>query len=274
MAQQSNDAQWHDLLTSGTVPGVLGKRVKVMRRLYGKLPAEPRCKICNVPFSGTGGRFAHSILRSSPSTFSMSLCSRCEGFARAEKPGAEVDVALLFADVRGSTALAETMDPRQYSDLIDRFYTASADVLVDHEAIVEKLAGDQVAALFVPGLVSGNHALAAMEAASDLMTAYGYGDRAGPWIPVGAGVHRGSTFIGMVGTSGQMTELTSLGDPPNVTARLASAAASGETLVSVAAAEGSDIDGAGYEMRDLQLKGRSGVTTVYVIPPNLERADR
>lgn len=252
----------------GKVPGVFGKRVKVLRRLYGRLPALARCKICNVPFSGGGAGFARTVLRSAPSTFSMHLCNRCESFARTEKPGAEVDVALLFADVRGSTPLAEQMAPRDYSALIDRFYTSSADVLVDHEAIVERLAGDQVAALFVPGLVEGGHVATALRAASDLMKAYGYGRAGGePWIPVGAGVHRGDAFIGMVGTSGQMTELTSLGDAPNVTARLASAAGSGEVLVSESAGDALDLSRMGYPTRELQLKGKADTMRVHVIAP-------
>ena len=86
--RRNSDDSWRDLLTDGIAPGILGRRVKWMRRLYGKLPAEPRCKICNVPFSGRGGKFARVALRSKPSTFSMQLCARCEGFARAEKPGA------------------------------------------------------------------------------------------------------------------------------------------------------------------------------------------
>ena len=264
---RNNDADWHDLLMEGKAPGVLGNRVRMMRRIYGRLPSEPRCKICHVPFGGGGAKFARSVLRSTPSTFSMQLCNRCEGFARAEKPGAEVDVALVFADIRGSTSLAEKMTPREYSGLIDRLYTASADVLTDTEAIVEKLAGDQVAALFVPGLVGPHYVDQAITAAHRLIDAYGYGTPQGPWVEVGAGVHAGFAFIGMVGTSGKMTELTSLGDPPNVTARLAGAAASGEILVSDAAAKQAESGVEEHEVRDLSLKGKSEPMKVHVIPP-------
>ena len=179
-----------------------------------------------------------------------------------------MDLALLFADIRGSTVLAEQMDPSEYSDLIDRFYTASAEVLVENGAIIEKLAGDQVAALFVPGLVGKKYVEKAVNAANGLMTAYGYRDAEGPWVPVGAAVHAGNAFVGMVGTRGRMTELTSLGDPPNVTARLAGAAASGEVLVSAAAAAtaGDRSDGS-HEVRELTVKGKSARLTVHIIPP-------
>ena len=263
--RRNSDDSWRDLLTDGIAPGILGRRVKWMRRLYGKLPAEPRCKICNVPFSGRGGKFARVALRSKPSTFSMQLCARCEGFARAEKPGADVDLALVFADIRGSTSLAEQLPAMQFSQLINRFYTASADVLVESEAIIEKLAGDQVAALFVPGLVGTDYVQTAISAAIRLMESYGHGSKDGPWVPVGAGVHVGNAFVGMVGTSGQMTELTSLGDAPNVTARLAGAAAAGEILLSDAAFEAAGNIPKTSAVRDLNLKGRSEPMRVHVI---------
>ena len=264
-ASDNNNADWHDLLMEGKTPGVLGKRVKLMRRIYGKLPAEPRCKICNVPFGGRGGRFARVALRNHPSTFSMQLCQRCEGFARSEKPGADVDVALVFADIRGSTPLAESMSPLEYSAIIDRFYNASADVLIQSEAILEKLAGDQVAALFVPGLVGEDYVASAVSAGIRLMQAYGYGGADGPWIAVGAGVHVGRAFVGMVGTSGKMTELTSLGDAPNVAARLASSAAAGEILVSDDAARAVADLPESTEVRELELKGKTKPIRVHVI---------
>ena len=260
-----NDAAWHDLLMEGKTPGVLGKRVKLIRRLYGKLPAEPRCKVCNIPFGGGGGRFTRVVLRNHPSTFSMHLCGRCEGFARSKKPGADVDLALVFADIRGSTPLAESMPPLEYSGIIDRFYNASAEVFIEHMAIVEKLAGDQVAALFVPGLAGGDYVRGAINAAISLMQAYGYGGADGAWISVGAGVHVGNAFVGMVGTSGRMTELTSLGDAPNVTARLASSAAAGEILVSDDAARAVAELPESSEVRELDLKGKAKPIRVHVI---------
>lgn len=229
------------------------------------MPGETRCKICHIPFTGSGGSFARFALRSRPSTFSMQLCNRCEGFARAEKPGADVDLALVFADIRGSTQLAEQMSPLDYRELIDRFYNASANVLVHKEAILEKLAGDQVAALFVPGLVGAGYARAALASAVDLMSAYGYGSTDGPWVRVGAGVHVGTAFVGMVGTGGGMTELTSLGDAPNVTARLASSAAEGEILVSEKAARAIGGTLGDAEVRELDLKGKTEPVRVHVI---------
>jgi adenylate cyclase len=196
----------------------------------------------------------------------MNLCKRCERFARGEKAGAEVALALVFADIRGSTTVAENMTAQEYSELIDRFYMASADVLVSGEATVEKLAGDQVAALSVPGLVDGDYVDRAVDIAMRLMKAYGYGRPEGPCIKVGAGVHTGTAFVGMVGTSGRMTEFTSLGDAPNVTARLASLAGSGEVVLSEAtvAAASAPVPPV-YEVKEVSLKGKAEPMQVHII---------
>ena len=205
-----------------------------------------------------------TVLSRRASSFSMQLCNRCEIYAKGEKVGAEVDVTLLFADIRGSTSIAERLGAGEYSRLIDRFYNASAKVLVDSSAIIEKLAGDEVVAIFAPGLVGPDHADIAIAAARDLLRATGHGEAGGPWVPVGAGVHRDTAFVGMVGSSEGMSELAVLGDAANVAARLASAAGEGEVLVSRDTLADSSID-EGLELRQLQLKGREQPVEVAVV---------
>lgn len=167
----------------------------------------------------------------------MQLCGRCEVRARGEKTGAEVDIATVFADIRGSTELSKRIGSQAYRDLIDRFYTAATNILIYREAIIEQLVGDQVAALFVPGLSGGDYVDRAILAAQEMQHAFGVGTPEGPWIDVGIGVDAGKAFVGVVGTIGGMTEITVLGDVPNLTGRLASAAAGGEVLVTRAAAD-------------------------------------
>ena len=94
------------------------------------------------------------------------------------------------------------------------------------------------------------------------MEAYGYGGADGPWIAVGAGVHVGRAFVG---TSGKITELTSLGDAPNVAARLASSAAAGEIFVSDDAARAVADLPESTEVRELELKGKTKPIRVHVI---------
>ena len=162
---------------------------------------------------------------------------------------------MLFADVRGSTSLAEGMGAAEFSDVIQRFFSASTRVLVKTNALIDRLIGDEVIALFIPGFVGDAHATTALEAAESILAATGHADSEGPWVPVGAGIHTGEAFVGKVGEQG-VTDITVLGDAANVTARLAGLASKGEILLSESAhrAAGSPLHD--FEERTLELKGR------------------
>ena len=183
-----------------------------------------------------------------------------------ENPGgSEVELSLLFVDVRGSTSLAEHMSATTYSKLLDRFYKAATGVLINTDAFIDKFVGDEVIGLYFPLFTGPNHARAAIRGARELLGATGYGDKGGPWLPIGVGVHTGIAYVGTVsGVEGAVTDVTALGDSVNVTARLASKAGAGEALVSdeacIAAGEASEC-----EHRELELKGKSGLVGVYVM---------
>jgi adenylate cyclase len=171
---------------------------------------------------------------------------------------------MLFADIRGSTALAERMSPSAYSHFISRFFATASNILIRSEALVDRLVGDQVIGLFVPGFAGPHHRRRAISAAQDLLQATGHSSPGGPWIPVGIGVHTGVAFLGSVGSSGSATDITVLGDAPNVAARLSSVAAVGEILISQEAfVTGMALDH--LEQRQLELKGKSHPVRVYVL---------
>ncbi len=190
-------------------------------------------------------------------------CSSCFKQLTQHHGGAEIDCSLLFADVRGSTPMAEHLRPREVRDVMERFFDSAARVLVDHDAIVDKFVGDEIIGIFVPALSGHRHALRAIDAARALMSETGNasGD---PWVPIGAGVHTGLAFVGSIGT-GPHVELTAMGDRVNVAARLGSAAGAGEILVTEEAARAARLDVRELERRDLELKGKSTVTTVHVL---------
>jgi adenylate cyclase len=190
-------------------------------------------------------------------------CTFCFRVIESTKGGAEIEASFLFADVRGSTSIAEGITAAAFRGLLNRFYDTAAHVLVQHDAIVDKFVGDEVVALFVPALTGDAHAARAVEAAYALLRATGHDEASGPWIPIGAGVHTGVAFIGSVGEP-PVSDLTALGDAVNTTARLASAAAAGEILITRPAAAASGLDRVGLEQRDLALKGKSESTAVFV----------
>jgi adenylate cyclase len=234
------------------------------RGLFGLLPGRPRCIECNVPFSGLGSVVAKP-LGFSMSSYSPRLCNNCEKYARREQGGAEVELSMLFADVRGSTTLAEAVPTLEFQKLIQRFYRATSEVLVAHNAMVNRLMGDQVIGLFVPRFAGSGHAKVAIHAAQELLRATGHEDPQGAWIPVGAGVHTGMAYVGAVGSKEGVNEIAVLGSAANLAARLSSQAADGEVIVSEAAAASAGLEGEGVENRSLELKGISQPVPVRVM---------
>jgi adenylate cyclase len=180
-----------------------------------------------------------------------------------DRAGAEIECTLLFADVRGSTALAERMRPSEYRALLDRFYATAFDVLVAHDAFVDKFVGDEVIGIFVPVMTDGLHARVALEAGVQLLRATGHAG-GNPWVAVGIGINTGIAYVGAVGTD-EHVEFTALGDIVNVTARLSTAAAAGELLATADALHAADVAPRGLERRHVTLKGKSEMTEVFVL---------
>lgn len=236
------------------------------RPIFRRLPASKRCRFCYAPLRGLGSSVASIVFDKRPSTLNPNLCNLCENFAMKHQGGAEIELSLLFVDVRGSTTLAETMTPREFRDLINRLYVRSSKTLIEHDALIDKIIGDQVAGMFVPGVAGPEHAQAAVRAARAIMEQTGHGSPNGPWIPLGAGVHTGIAFVGSVGAEDGTCDITVLGDAANTAARLSSRAGTGEILVSDSAARAAGVETTGLEIKDLDLKGKAEAVRVYLLP--------
>jgi adenylate cyclase len=255
--ETTSEQEWYRMLTEGEAAS------RLARRLYALLPSSPRCKVCAGPFKGWGGALMHMTGRDQ-SRYNPRFCTKCGQF---DHPGgAEVVLTMLFADVRGSTALAEKMSPINFSRLINRFYVVATDVLVRTDALVDRLVGDEVIGLYIPGFAGPQHSRRAIEAAKTLLSATGHRDPDGPWLPAGVGIHTGTAFVGIVGgEEGTPQDFTALGDNVNIAARLASHANPGEILISDAAYTASGLDLGVLENRELQLKGKGSTTRVRVL---------
>ena len=238
------------------------RRAQRLRRMWRMFPSAPRCKICTSPFGPPVGP-ALRLLGKGRWPGNPAYCGGCFRDLYSHRDGAEIECTLFFADVRGSTGLAETLRPNAFRDLLDRFYGAAADVLVRHEAVVDKFVGDEVVGIFIPAMTGGHHARQAIDAGRALLRATG-NDGDNPWVPIGIGVNTGTVYVGAVGTA-EHVEFTALGDAVNVTARLASAAGRGELLVTEAAAQSARIQVEGLEHRTLDLRGKTTGTKVVVL---------
>jgi len=233
---------------------------KRLRRVMRTLPRDPRCKFCNTPFQGIGGMLARMLFGKQRSTMNPRYCNLCEIASREFPGGAEVEMSMLFIDIRGSTALSEQMSPTEFRKLIDRFYTAATKIIIEQDGLVEKLAGDEVAAFWGAGFAGPDYVKRTISVAQQLQKAM---ER--QKIPVGIGVHAGVAYFGAIGTAEGLTDISATGDEVNTAARLASKAAEGEIVVSEQALKKAGVDGSAFESRSLELKGISEPVQVRVM---------
>ena len=256
---ETPEEEWHDLL-AGTHAHFDHKSPLRF------IPSSPRCKLCAAPFGRPGAavfrRYGYGPWEKNPRICKRCLsgmevhAKKCPGPDEHNIGGAEVELSMLFADVRGSSKLAREMPVWDFTRLMNRFYAVSTQVLIEADGIIEKFVGDEVAGLFLPFLAGPDHARRAVEAAQALMLATGHASDEGPWCPLGAGVHTGTAFVGFVKAS-SAGDFTALGDPVNITAHLASQAAIGEVLVTNETCAAAAMAEDGLERRQLSLKGFS-----------------
>ena len=181
-------------------------------------------------------------------------------------------MTMLFADIRGSTQLGETMSPIEFREILNRFYTVATDVLTKNDAWIDKFVGDEAIGLFIPGFAGDNHTSLAIKSAIELLESTGPASSEGPWAPLGIGINTGNVFMGAVG-SGSVTDITPLGDNVNITARLSGVSKTGEILISDASFNSPDCKTVSsqklFQKLDIkestvELKGKSDAQKVYI----------
>src|SRR3954471_7251764 len=232
----------------------------VVGAFFRALPSSPRCGICGAPFAGVGRHIA-GPLGYRPSPKNPTVCGTCVEFS---PPGGMTQhIGVLFADLRGFTARSEGADPQEVSALLRRFYRAAEDVLFP-DAVIDKLIGDEVMALYLPDLkphISREDVPARMlEHACDLLRSVGYGSDEEPFVAMGVGIDVGEAFVGNIGQRA-LYDFTAVGDVVNTASRLQGEARGGEVVLSQRVA-----DGLGRSVgtrAELTLKGKSGPQVAY-----------
>jgi adenylate cyclase len=232
-----------------------------VKRIMKALPAEPRCKLCFAPV-GRPGSVVLRIFGNKPSPLNRCICTFCLRDLHKRPGGAEIEVSAPFVDVRGSTGIAEHTPAGEFGQRLARFYGTAARVVDRWDGIVDKFVGDEAVVLFIPGVAGEEDAARAIDAARDLMRETG-NDGDEPWVPLGAGVRTGTSFVGTVG-EGDAIDFTAVGDTVNTAARLMAAAGPGEIVISAAAADSAGLDTAGLEHRSLELRGREQAVDAWV----------
>src|SRR3954468_268733 len=224
------------------------------------LPSGPRCGVCGAPFAGIGHHLV-GPLGYRPSRKNPTVCAMCVEYS---PPGGMTQyTGVLFADLRGFTARVEGGDPREASLLLRRFYRCAEDVLFP-DAVIDKLIGDEVMALYLPDLkpdmARDEVATRMVDHACALLRSVGYGSGSAPFVEMGIGIDVGEAFVGNIGQRA-LYDFTAVGDVVNTASRLQGEARGGEVVLSQRVA-----DGLGRSVgtrAELTLKGKSGPQVAY-----------
>jgi adenylate cyclase len=237
-----DNPEWRDTLM-GVHP-----TLNRMRSVFRHIPSDPRCKMCFAPQGGIGGPivqlFGYGRYPPNPQ-----LCQQCFRQGERYPGGAEIEMTALFADVRGSTGIAERIGPVAYSNAVNTYVRSASRAIREPGGLVDKLLGDGIMALFIPGFVGGDHAAKAIGAARMIVR--------DSQLPVGVGVHSGNAWVGWVGGIDDVRDFTALGDAVNVASRLGSDAGAGEILISATTATAAELSTDGLVARRLELRGRT-----------------
>ncbi len=202
---------------------------------------------------------------------------RCTARARDGVGQARVSGTVLFADMRGFTAVAERLSPSDVVPLLNEYFSMLSAVTREHGGTVFHMAGDGLMAGFGLPLPSDDASGRAISAARGMIT--GFGQLAAEWkaklgidTGIGIGINAGDVIVGDVGAP-ERPSYTLIGDTVNVAARLVQRARAGEALFSLSVKQALDpVPGGIVELPPLVLRGRSRPVEIYCMASS-ERID-
>jgi len=176
--------------------------------------------------------------------------------------GEEVEVTLMFLDVRDFTGFAERAPAREVVATLNRMFEIAVPVIRDHGGHVDKFVGDGLLAVFGAPRPAEDHAEQAMKAAIE-MCARIKKALAGEF-EIGIGINSGTVVAGSIGGAGRL-EFSVIGDAVNVAARIEAATRdTGDTIL--LSEETKNLLEGTYELKprtDVELKGKQGKATLY-----------
>lgn len=155
--------------------------------------------------------------------------------------GKQVNIAVLFVDVRGFTPMSELLEPAQVVEILNRYLTLISDCIFRHGGTLDKFVGDAAMAFWGAPLPQEDYVMLAARAAMDMVD----GSQAlseelmkkyGRTVSFGVGIHTGEAVVGNIGSLRRM-DYTAIGDTVNTAARLEANAPGGTVYISRAVAD-------------------------------------
>lgn len=202
--------------------------------------------------------------------FAPQLAQRIASSADASRLGGEKrTVVVLFSDIRGFTALSETMRPDDMATLLTEYFTEMVECVFRHDGTLDKFIGDAVMAQWGAPIAAEDDADKAMAAAIEMMKELDKLNRkwkaeGRPELDIGIGINQGEAFAGNIGSERRL-EFTVIGDTVNTASRLCSAAGRGEILISEDMKKAMSKKPKLKEIPPLELKNKSQPVKVYKV---------
>lgn len=230
--ENGNEEVWRQVFAVGAAD------LLDQRGFHSRFPSPPRCRLCNAPFRGIGGFFLRWKGKA-PAKRNPNYCNACDTFLENHPGGAEVPMAILYADIRKSTEFVRENSPDDVARRINAFLDLAVRQITDNDGFVLAFYGDCVLANWPPGFSGEDYVGKAVASARALAEA---SQQAG--IPVGTGVNAGDAYMCSVrAVQGSFRDVSVFGEAVNEVARLSDAAGPGEVLISREAAEAAGFDG-------------------------------
>jgi class 3 adenylate cyclase len=202
-----------------------------------------------------------------------------DGPEEEPQSGAEREVSVLFADIRGFTNLSEGLKAPRVVALLNEVFQLATDRILEYGGTIDKFMGDSVMAYFGAPIPHSDHPMRAVSAAIEIRNVIAErnrqietgGDSSRIAVNLGIGVHTGVVVVGNIG-SDRRTDFTAVGDAVNVAHRLEKLARPGEILVSEAVQR--RIRGAvsTHFQGERQLSGREEPVHVYSVQADAKPA--
>jgi len=257
------------LILNGEIIGVLG----IVNR-YGPRGFDPGdCRLLSAIASQMDTAIFESLERVrlrqvlgrsvDPRVMERLLANPDVGFLKGERSV----LSVLYADIRGSTSLAERTDPESLVGFINHYLSSMTEVILSHEGTLDKFVGDEVMALFGAPFPQPDHALRAVRVGLEMQKAHQ--DVMRTWqaqgvdaAPIGIGIATGEMTVGEMG-SARRSDYTVIGRAANLGARICSVAKAGQVLISQATFDLVRGRVEAIRITGLDLKGVTGDVTAY-----------
>jgi adenylate cyclase len=200
--------------------------------------------------------------------FTPQLAQRIATAGEGAKLGGDKrEVTVLFSDIRGFTALSETMPPADMAAILTDYFTEMVDCVFRNEGTLDKFIGDAVMAQWGAPIGTPEDPDKAMVAAIEMMAELDklnlkWKAEGRPELQIGIGLNHGEAFAGNIGSEKRL-EYTVIGDTVNTASRLCSAAGPGEILISEEMRKSLKTVPALAVMPPMELKGKSQPVPVY-----------